>query len=242
MIGIGETSNHPMEKIPALYWRMKTSDRTMDRDEIRKEARRLKAKMKIWIFAASWSIRWIRLIGGMEENRLLPFVQKLFYDRKQETRGSNMSIKRELARTIASAAPTINEDESGGYNPLSMIAYNSEVYICAKSNHGGAVWKQIATGGDVWTRITETTSSRSAADGEYILVNSAFTTITLPAPADNLRIAAKLIAAESEGIEILTNTGGVMIDGVDRSSTGYAITAQYASVALLSDGSNWFII
>lgn len=93
----------------------------------------------------------------------------------------------------------------------------------------------------VWTRVTETTATRAAADVEFILINVATCSITLPAPSDGARIACKVISATVTDIQVLTSGAGIDIDGTDYSSTGLALTTQYEQISMISDGSDWFI-
>lgn len=99
----------------------------------------------------------------------------------------------------------------------------------------------IGGGGVVWTRVTETTASRTAAASEFILINAATCVITLPAAADNRRVAVKVITATITDIQIKTAGAGVDIDGTDHSSSGLVLSTQYEAIALISDGSDWWI-
>ena len=108
---------------------------------------------------------------------------------------------------------------------------------------GPLSWVGVGGGGAAWTVATETTGSRSAASGEFILVDAATCVVTLPAPAADARVAAKAIAvpATATSIEIRTSGAGVTIDGTDYSSIGLALASQYEMVNVISDGTNWFI-
>ena len=77
-------------------------------------------------------------------------------------------------------------------------------------------------GGGGWTRVTEATATRSAAADEFILVNAATCTITLPAPVDSVTIAIKSIVVHVD-VQIKTSGVGINIDGTDYSSTGLDI-------------------
>jgi hypothetical protein len=96
-------------------------------------------------------------------------------------------------------------------------------------------------GGAVWTVATETTAARTAATGEFILVNVATCVITLPAPAADARVAVKVIIGAVTDIQIKTSGAGIDIDGTDYSSTGLALTAQYEQINLISDGTDWWL-
>jgi len=96
-------------------------------------------------------------------------------------------------------------------------------------------------GGAVWSVVTETTASRSAAGGEFILIDAVTCVVTLPAPAAGARVAAKAIAASPVGVEVRTSGAGILIDGTDYSAAGLSLTAQWEQISLISDGTDWFI-
>ena len=93
----------------------------------------------------------------------------------------------------------------------------------------------------VWTVATEITATRTAAAGEFILVNAATCIITLPAPSADARVSVKVITGTITNIQIRTSGAGVDIDGTDYSSTGLALTNQYEQVNVISDGTDWWI-
>lgn len=91
-----------------------------------------------------------------------------------------------------------------------------------------------------WTLVTETTTSRTAADKEFILVNNSTCVITLPAPVAQLRVSVKAIASITS-VQIKTNTAGVQIDGVDHSTTGLSLTSQWEQRSFICDGTHWYL-
>lgn len=95
--------------------------------------------------------------------------------------------------------------------------------------------------GAPWTAITESTASRSAASGEFILIDNASCVVTLPAPASGARVACKVITSAPTGIEIRTSGAGIEIDGTDYSSTGLPLASQWEQINMISDGTDWFI-
>jgi hypothetical protein len=96
-------------------------------------------------------------------------------------------------------------------------------------------------GGAVWTVVTEGTASRTAASGEFILINNPACVVTLPAPAADARVACKVITATPASIEIRTSGAGIEIDGTDYSSTGLPLASQWEQINMISDGTDWFI-
>lgn len=96
-------------------------------------------------------------------------------------------------------------------------------------------------GGAVWTVVTEGTSSRTAAAGEFVLINNPACVVTLPAPAADARVACKVITGTPTGVEIRTSGAGIEIDGTDYSSTGLPLASQWEQINMISDGTDWFI-
>ena len=93
---------------------------------------------------------------------------------------------------------------------------------------------------ECWTLVTETTTSRTAADKEFILVNNSTCVITLPAPVAQLRVSVKAIASITS-VQVKTNTAGVQIDGVDHSTTGLSLTSQWEQRSFICDGTHWYL-
>ena len=93
---------------------------------------------------------------------------------------------------------------------------------------------------ECWTLVTETTTSRTAADKEFILVNNSTCVITLPAPVAQLRVSVKVIASITS-VHVKTNTAGVQIDGVDHSTTGLSLTSQWEQRSFICDGTHWYL-
>jgi len=104
-----------------------------------------------------------------------------------------------------------------------------------------STWTAAGGGGAVWTVATETTATRSAVDGEFVLVDVAACVITLPTPAAGSRVAVKAITSTITGIEVRTSGGGITIDGTDYSATGLLLAEQFEMITAISDGSNWWI-
>jgi len=98
----------------------------------------------------------------------------------------------------------------------------------------------IDAAGGGWTRVTETTATRTAAADEFILVRATTCVITLPAPVDNVTIAIKAIVVPVD-IQIKTSGAGTDIDGTDYSAAGLILLTQWEQISLISDGTDWFI-
>lgn len=101
---------------------------------------------------------------------------------------------------------------------------------------------QYAAASSTWNVTTQVGASYTAVANDYVLVNAATQTVTLPAAANGIRVGVKMINATVTNIRVLTPSAGVTIDGTDRSVTGMPIFNQYDAYTFVSDGTNWFII
>jgi hypothetical protein len=111
-------------------------------------------------------------------------------------------------------------------------------WVLSADSSTTASWK-APTG--VWTVVTDATASRTAADGEYVLINAATFDLTLPAASADARIGCKMINGTVTDVEVIT-TGTETIDGTDYDpGTGLAISNQWDALTFVSDGTNWFI-
>jgi len=137
--------------------------------------------------------------------------------------------------------------DKGAADPLTVedlsTASATLTHVLAPDGAGGLTMRAEASGGTVWTVAIEATAARSAAGGEFVLVNAATCVVTLPAPVANARVAVKAIAvpATATSIEIRTSGAGITIDGTDYSATGLPLAEQFEMVTAISDGSNWWI-
>ena len=98
----------------------------------------------------------------------------------------------------------------------------------------------IGSAGGDWATTTIAVPAHTAADGEFIIITTDTTVITLPPPSANARIAFKL-AAVPLNVEVRTDAAGVTIDGTDYSAVGLPMTFQWEQFNVISDGTNWFI-
>jgi hypothetical protein len=92
----------------------------------------------------------------------------------------------------------------------------------------------------VWTVSTAILGTATAADGDFILVSASTCIVTLPAPAAGARVALKVIAGTVTDIQLRTSGALITIDGTDYSASGFALTAQWEQINVISDGANWF--
>jgi len=91
-----------------------------------------------------------------------------------------------------------------------------------------------------WAVSTAIFGTATAADGDFILVSASTCIITLPAPAANARVALKVLAATVTDIQLRTSGAGITIDGTDYSASGFALSAQWEQINVISDGVNWY--
>ena len=141
--------------------------------------------------------------------------------------------------------PTVNDDINAGFS-IGQHWINTTTdkgFECMDNAAGAAVWVETTAGGGGggWTVVTEATAARSAAVGEFVLVNAATCVVTLPAPAADARVAVKVITGTVTSIEVRTSGAGIDIDGTDYSLAGLALVTQYEQISLASDGSDWWI-
>ena len=94
----------------------------------------------------------------------------------------------------------------------------------------------------MWTVTTQTGATYTTADGEYVLINAATQTVTLPLATADARVGLKMINSVVTSILIKTSNGsGSKIDGIIRDTTGLGIYNQWDAITLVSDGVDWFI-
>jgi hypothetical protein len=93
-------------------------------------------------------------------------------------------------------------------------------------------------GGGGYTVTTQTGTSYTASAGDCVLAtNTGTVTITLPVPAADDTIIVKKTGAT--GTVNVTPASG---DNIDGSTAAYAMSTQYESVTLISDGTDWFVV
>jgi hypothetical protein len=124
------------------------------------------------------------------------------------------------------------------FSQFSNVPHTATTFVVGYDGATNVRMSASSVGG--WNLVTETTTSRTADNKEFILINNTTCTITLPAPVAQYSISFKPIVVPVS-IEIKTNTAGVTIDGVDHSATGLPIVSQWEQISLICDGSNWFI-
>jgi len=129
-------------------------------------------------------------------------------------------------------------------NGYTMPAADGGANTVMQTDGAGNVSWATVSGGGGWTVVTKTSTTSTASDGEYCLINSIAHSITLPAPTLNARIGFKQIAGVGGVVEILTSGATVKIDGIngyDVAGSGYQIYNQWDALTLVSNGTDWFI-
>lgn len=153
-----------------------------------------------------------------------------------------------LTREIAAGLKydtTTDSPADFGLVPNSTYFFNKSDRQVYFKNVAGAILGVYSAGGggsSTWNVTTQTGASYTAADNDYVLVNAATHTVTLPAAANGIRVGVKMINATVTNIRVLTPSAGVTIDGVNRSVTGLPILNQYDAYTFVCDGTNWWIM
>lgn len=108
----------------------------------------------------------------------------------------------------------------------------------------GATGAQGATGpgGSGSYNFRNLTSNSTAANGDFIFVDSTSgsITITLPSPVANSQVRIKRTNAAGNGVQVVPPAGGSYIDGPAVGS--HTINSQFESQDFLSNGTNWYRI
>lgn len=119
------------------------------------------------------------------------------------------------------------------FGASNVVIINSDNQVVAEDN------VTIIDGHRQW-RYVSTTVDYTASDRDVVLADSSQAappiTITLPTLAANLWVCVKKVDAAGSDVDITAGVSG-NIDGVGT----YSLTAQYESVELFCDGSNWHI-
>lgn len=88
--------------------------------------------------------------------------------------------------------------------------------------------------------VTETTTSRTAVTGEVVLVDDdtagSTVTVTLPASVSGDKITVKKLGTTAD--VIIDGDAAELIDG----AATFTLTAQYAALTVIADGTGWSII
>jgi hypothetical protein len=105
---------------------------------------------------------------------------------------------------------------------------------------GSTVVGYTPAAGGGWSVVTETTAARAAMGDEFILVDVATCSVTLPAAVADLKVALKTVTSPTD-VRLLTSGAGVLIDGTDYSAVGLELKKQYETISVISDGTNWHI-
>lgn len=127
-------------------------------------------------------------------------------------------------------------------NTFQMTTAPTAGYVLTSDASGNGTWSPAAGGSSTWNVTTQAGASYTAASNDYVLVNAATQTVTLPAAANGIRVGVKMINATVTNIRVLTPSAGVTIDGTDRSVTGLPILNQYDAYTFVCDGTNWWIM
>lgn len=109
----------------------------------------------------------------------------------------------------------------------------------------GSLWVPISGGINTVSTKTASYSVVAADRGTCFIANAASLVFTLPAPsAAGAGFSVVVKNNNQTTTAVKTNASGVLIDGVDCSTTGATtgLTTAYGAVRYLTDGTNWFTV
>jgi hypothetical protein len=121
------------------------------------------------------------------------------------------------------------------------VGAGQDNYVLTYDDGTGEISLEVAaggSGGSPWTYTLQTGTSYTAVAGDFVVAsNTGTVTITLPSghSVDDTIIVKK---TGSGGTVTVDGNASETIDG----ATTFDLTAQYASVTLISDGTNWLIV
>lgn len=98
----------------------------------------------------------------------------------------------------------------------------------------------LASTAEAWN-VVSVSDNYNASSLDFVLVKSNGITVTLPDPAENIKIAVKNVIISNGEVFVKTNGAGITIDGQSAYSEAVKISSLYEQINLISDGSNWFI-
>jgi hypothetical protein len=153
---------------------------------------------------------------------------------------------------ITLQVPTASAANRGALSAADWSTFNSKqdaITLTTTGTSGAATLvgatlniPQYSGASSAWTVTTQVGASYTAVSNDYVLVNAATHTVTLPAAANGIKVGVKMINSTVTNIRVLTPSAGITIDGTNRSVTGMPIFNQYDAYTFVSDGTNWWII
>jgi len=153
---------------------------------------------------------------------------------------------------ITLQVPTASAANRGALSAADWSTFNSKqdaITLTTTGTSGAATLvgatlniPQYSGASSAWTVTTQVGASYTAVNNDYVLVNAATHTVTLPAAANGIKVGVKMINSTVTNIRVLTPSAGITIDGTNRSVTGMPIFNQYDAYTFVSDGTNWWII
>ena len=153
---------------------------------------------------------------------------------------------------ITLQVPTASAANRGALSAADWSTFNSKqdaITLTTTGTSGAATLvgatlniPQYSGASSAWNVTTQVGASYTAVSNDYVLVNAATHTVTLPAAANGIKVGVKMINSTVTNIRVLTPSAGITIDGTNRSVTGMPIFNQYDAYTFVSDGTNWWII
>jgi hypothetical protein len=142
----------------------------------------------------------------------------------------------------ASVAPTTTDDSVAGYAVGSqwINTMSDTLYFCLDATASAAVWQEVGAGGGGMTVTTVKTGNYTAAEGEYVPVDSSggSFTVTLPAtPGAQAQVAVVDVGKACSTSPVTVARNGETIDGA---ATDFSLDQNNGGAWFMYDGtSDW---
>lgn len=146
-----------------------------------------------------------------------------------------------IAATIANLAVTTAKLAAGAVTPAKISSTGAGVGNVLSYNGTAVVWSAPTPAGGASWNIRNTTTSATAANGDWLLANPSAGTITITLPAATLgaRVRVKRKASAGSSI-IVAPSGGAQIDLGEPTST--TVNGGFACIEYEADGTNWWAV
>jgi hypothetical protein len=120
----------------------------------------------------------------------------------------------------------------------SSYAQGEQIYVGNAQRNVSAMEGGRFSFGEGRTRSVSAAGALTIADGLVFLTGTATYALTLPTAVGNTGLMIRLVKTGASGVVTLTPNGAETING----AASLTITAQWRSVAIVSDGSNWIMV
>ncbi|QQS19263.1 hypothetical protein IPL68_03430 [Candidatus Saccharibacteria bacterium] len=127
---------------------------------------------------------------------------------------------------------------SGGVGGVAVTGTPSAGQVLKATSPTDATWAADATGSGYTWNFRSISADDTAADGDYMLVDTSGSgvTVTLPAPVSGAAVRVKRMTAGSNSVQIVPQSG--LIDGSGVGS--HVLGNQWDAMEFVSNGTNWY--